>query len=692
MNERLGVAGLPRPEGRLIWVHGASVGESLAALPLIEKLLADEPKTHVLVTSGTVTSARMMQARLPPGAIHQFVPLDTPQAVARFLAHWKPDAGLFVESDLWPNLILAAAARGVRLALVNARISAQSAAGWKRVPRTAKTLLGAFDAVLAQDEEIAARFRALGARNVTVAGSLKADAPPLACDDAALAALRAQIGTRPVLLAAQTHSGEDETILPAHDMLRARFADLLTIIVPRHLERAGDIEMLCGDRAAKRRGRGDAISHQTQVYIADTLGELGLFYRLARFCFIGGTLVPMGGHNPLEPAVLNCAVLAGPHRASATTAYQAILGAQGFGGVASSGDIAREAARLFASPAAAEEAGRAAARGAAKLSGAVARTVAMLKNLLRDNANACFLEKKRRDGGAAGAAGRALWRQRGLQGPPRPSPSRQRPRAVCRQSDRGRQRQDAGGGSAGRHAADAGKEYFLPDPWLWRQGARPGAGAGRRMTRRRWATKRCCWPAPRRPSWRATGQRARRWPTREGADVIVMDDGHQNFSLAKNLSLVVVDGESGFGNGRMMPAGPLREPVAQGLARADAVVIMGGGNPDLGGFRGAVLRARLVPQDASLRGERLFAFAGIGRPEKFIASLKQAGAVLTGTQFFPDHHPYRPGEIAALKARGALVTTEKDYVRLSPQDRDGIAVLKVAARYSTTTPRPCLTG
>jgi 3-deoxy-D-manno-octulosonic-acid transferase len=385
MNERLGMAGLARPEGRLIWVHGASVGESLAALPLIEKLLAD---ATVLVTSGTVTSARMMQARLPQGALHQYVPLDTPRAVARFLDFWKPEAGLFVESDLWPNLILAASARGIKLALVNARISSRSAANWAYAPRTARALLGAFDAVLAQDEEIAMRLRGLGARNVMVAGSLKADAPPLGCDARALAVLQAAIGTRPVLLAAQTHPGEDETVLPAHDMLRARFGALLTIIVPRHMERGPDIEMLCGTRAVKRRATGGGLSPETEIYIADTMGELGLFYRLAPFCFIGGTLVPMGGHNPLEPAVLNCAVLAGPHRASAAGAYEAILGAQGFGSVHSSSDIAREAARLISDPEGARAAGHAAARGAASLSGAVAKTVAVLQALLEPHARA----------------------------------------------------------------------------------------------------------------------------------------------------------------------------------------------------------------------------------------------------------------------------------------------------------------
>jgi 3-deoxy-D-manno-octulosonic-acid transferase len=381
LKERLGVSAIARPPGRLVWVHGASVGESLAALPLIERLLA-EGDTGVLVTSGTVTSAVLMAQRLPPGVLHQFVPLDMPGAVARFLDHWKPDIGLFVESDLWPNLILAASARGVRLALVNARISARSARHWAWARKSAAALLGAFDVVLAQDEEIAARFRQLGARDVQVVGSLKADAPPLGVNEADLAAMRTLIGDRPVLLAAQTHPGEDETVLPAHDLLRARFPDLLTILVPRHVTRGGEIEMLCGARPSARRSAGGVITSETAIYIADTMGEMGLLYRLAPFCFLGGTLVPLGGHNVLEPAALHCAVLAGPHTVNAAGAYAAVLEAQGFGLVCSSADIAREAARLLFDDDAARTAGDAAARGAASLSGAVTRTTAVARRLL----------------------------------------------------------------------------------------------------------------------------------------------------------------------------------------------------------------------------------------------------------------------------------------------------------------------
>jgi len=386
MGERLGTASAARPDGRLVWIHGASVGESLAALPLIEKLLAED--IRVLVTSGTVTSAAMMRARLPAGAIHQYVPLDTPRATARFLDHWRPAAGLFVESDLWPNLLLEAQRRGVKLALINARISERSAAGWRRAPQMARTLLGVFDTILAQDEDFAARFRAMGAHDVVVAGSLKADAPPLSCDENALAAMRAVIADRPLLLAAQTHPGEDETILPAHDQLRARFPDLLTIIVPRHVERGPDIAMLCGARPNARRAAGEPVTPKTAVYIADTMNELGLFYRLPSFCFLGGTLVPMQGHNPLEPAILNCAVLAGPSRANSARAFEAVLGAQGFGDVQTSTDIAREAERLLSDPQAARAAGIAAARGAASLSGAVEKTIRAVKNLLGADARA----------------------------------------------------------------------------------------------------------------------------------------------------------------------------------------------------------------------------------------------------------------------------------------------------------------
>lgn len=386
INERLGLDLMPRPDGEVIWVHGASVGECNAALPLIEALLQQKRDRHVLLTSGTVSSAQQMQERLPPRAIHQFIPVDAPAATARFLDHWRPQAGLFVDSDIWPNLILGAKSRGMKLALINARMSERSLGGWSWAPKTAAALLSAFDLCLAQDEEIAGRFRQLGARGVRAIGSLKADAPPLPADAAALQSLKDSIADRPVLLAAQTHPGEDETILPVHDMLRQTIANLLTIIVPRHVTRGPEIAMLCGERPAVRRAQGELPKNGTAIYIADTMGELGLFYRVAHFAFIGGSLVRHGGQNPLEPARLNCAVLAGPHTFNFTGAYDAIFRAQGLGLVRSSTEIAGIASRLLNDAEAVKSLGAAAAAAAATLGGAVAKTVAAVEQLLACNA------------------------------------------------------------------------------------------------------------------------------------------------------------------------------------------------------------------------------------------------------------------------------------------------------------------
>jgi 3-deoxy-D-manno-octulosonic-acid transferase len=380
-DERLGHASRPRPEGTLVWVHGASVGECLAALPLIDAL-TETLRCKVLVTSGTVTSAKLMHERLPAHAIHQFVPIDTPAATARFLDHWRPQIGLFVDSDIWPNLVLGARERGVKLALVNARMSEHSFKGWRWVRATAAELLSSFRACLAQDDEIAERFRDLGSPNVQVVGSLKADAPVLPANSEKLEALRRAIGTRPLLLASQTHPGEEETILPAHDVLRRQFPDLLTVIVPRHPDRAAAIAMLCGTRSCRLRSTGEMPAADTAVYIADTMGELGLFYRLAPFAFVGGSLIRHGGQNPLEPAKLGCAVLAGPHTFNFTTAYEAVFAAQGSGLVNGTAEIAALAAKLLGDAGEAKRLGEAAAEGARKLGGAVAKTVDVVVKML----------------------------------------------------------------------------------------------------------------------------------------------------------------------------------------------------------------------------------------------------------------------------------------------------------------------
>jgi 3-deoxy-D-manno-octulosonic-acid transferase len=387
IGERLGHTNAARPDGRLIWVHGASVGECLAALPLIDVLLKT-PGRHVLLTSGTLTSAKLMAERLPENAIHQFVPVDTPASIARFLDHWRPDAALFVDSEFWPNMIRDAAARGIPLALINGRMSERSFINWSYAPQSAAALLTRFLVCLAQDQETAERLRLLGAKNVDVTGSLKADAPPLPAQAEKLDALRAAIGARPVWLAASTHPGEDETILPAHDALRRDYPDLLTIIVPRHPGRGGEIAMLCGARSVMQRSHGGLPARETAIYVGDTLGELGIFFRAVNFAFIGGSLIPHGGQNPLEPARLHCAVMAGPHTENFTPAYDAIFAAQGLGRVKSCAEIAALAHRFLSNPDEAHTIGESASRAAAALGGAMEKTREAIEALLEKHAHA----------------------------------------------------------------------------------------------------------------------------------------------------------------------------------------------------------------------------------------------------------------------------------------------------------------
>lgn len=381
LSERFGRTTLARPAGELIWIHGASVGECLSILPLVEEMLW-QPARSVLVTSGTVTSAKLMGERLPEGAFHQFVPVDSPSVVQRFLDHWQPQAGLFVDSELWPNLISAAHKRGIKLALINGRMSARAYAGWRRAQKSARHLLSSFELCLAQDDLSAKRFRLLGARDVRVMGNLKADAPPAPTDAVKMKELRDAIGARPVLLAASTHPGEDETILPAHDALRRQFSHLLTITVPRHPARGGEIAMLCGARSHARRSENQLPGDETAVYIADTIGELPLFYRAASFAFIGGSLVPHGGQNPLEAAKISRAVMAGPHTENFAGIYETIFTAQGEGRVHGCAEIVALAGRWLGDCESANRAGHAAANAATALGGALEKTHVAVETML----------------------------------------------------------------------------------------------------------------------------------------------------------------------------------------------------------------------------------------------------------------------------------------------------------------------
>ena len=364
ISERLGQPGRPRPEGKLVWLHAASVGESLSLLPLVERLAARLPAPRpitVLVTTGTVTSAKLMAERLPTGAIHQFVPVDRPAYVRRFLDHWRPDLVLWAESDFWPNLLAGIAGRNVPLVLVQGRISARSFAGWQRARGFIRTVLGRFTLCLTQTPGDAERLAALGAREVRCLGNLKMAVPPLPHQPAELAELQQVIGNRPLWLAASTHAGEEAAAARIHQRLAARFPRLLTIIVPRHPHRgpdvAAEVKALGLDAALRSAGQGP----DTAIYVADTMGELGLFYRLCPIVFMGKSLSVGGGQNPFEPALLGAAVLFGPRMSNfpdmapvMAAAGAAILVADEAGLAESIGDLLADPAKLATRRAAAQ--------------------------------------------------------------------------------------------------------------------------------------------------------------------------------------------------------------------------------------------------------------------------------------------------------------------------------------------------
>ena len=352
LGERRGLAGVPRPPGPLVWVHAASVGEATAMLRLIERLLETRPGIEVLVTTGTLTSAELLADRLPARARHQFVPVDLPSWVERFLNYWRPGMALWVESELWPNLVLATHARGIPMILINARLSARSYRRWRRWPRLIHPILEAFALSLAQDAEQGARLRALGARDVAAVGDLKAEGAPLPVDPAQLERLRREIGARPLWLAASTHEGEEEIAADVHLRLVADCPGLLTITAPRHPARGDAVAAMLAGRGLRvaRRSRGEAIAQTTDLYLADTMGELGLFYRLAGIAFIGGSLIPKGGHNPFEAARLDCAVLHGPDMSNCAAMAAALAAAGAAETVHGGEDLARAVSRLIADP------------------------------------------------------------------------------------------------------------------------------------------------------------------------------------------------------------------------------------------------------------------------------------------------------------------------------------------------------
>lgn len=325
LEERRGVSGLERPEGRLAWFHAASVGEAASLIELLRRLGQERSDLHCLVTTVTRTSAEFLEGRLPERCFHQYAPADVAPWVGRFLDHWRPDLAVWTESELWPATLAETHARGIPMVLINARISARSYRRWRMSRGMARGLLGRFDAILAQDALAAEQLGALGApaERLRVVGTLKEGAAPLSHDEAERVRLARALARRPVWLAASTHPGEEDTVFAVYRIARRTLPMLALILAPRHPARGDALaEMLRGHGArVAQRSKGEAIEPDTEVYLADTLGEMGLWYRIASVSFVGGSLVPVGGHNPFEPALLGCAILHGPHVRNFAEAY-----------------------------------------------------------------------------------------------------------------------------------------------------------------------------------------------------------------------------------------------------------------------------------------------------------------------------------------------------------------------------------
>lgn len=313
--ERFGYASCLRPEGKLIWMHGASVGECLSMLPLVKKLLEKHSDLHILVTSGTITSAHLMAERLPQRAFHQYVPIDLSKTAHRFIRYWQPDAVLWFESEFWPNLLSVISKAGIPLVLLNGRISDRSFKRWQRALWFIQPIQRLFTLSFGQTDLDVQRLKRLGAREAVCAGNLKYAAGEPVFDAAELERLLKKIGERPCWCAGSTHFNEEEQLADVHLKLKKKYKNLLFVNAPRHPNRANELERMYRQKGLNvaRRSKGEEITPQTDVYLADTIGEMGLIYQLASLVFVGGSLIPFGGQNMLEPMRLKRVVFVGPY-------------------------------------------------------------------------------------------------------------------------------------------------------------------------------------------------------------------------------------------------------------------------------------------------------------------------------------------------------------------------------------------
>ena len=651
-DERRGISDTLRPPGPLVWIHGASVGEVLAAAALIERLRA--LNIRILLTSGTVTSAAIIARRFGPDLIHQYVPYDLPRFVERFLDHWRPSLALFIESDLWPNLILSSATRRLPMVLINGRMSHRSFTRWRRMPVTVSDLLGRFDICLAQSVADAERFAALGCRNVVSTGNLKLDVPAPPADSAKLEHLMAAAQNRPIIVAASTHPGEEEILIEAHRTLKTFFPMILSIIVPRHANRGHDIAgmIAAAGLRVKLRSHDELPAAITDIYVADTMGELGLFYRLSPIVFMGGSLVAHGGQNPVEAIKLGAAIVHGPHVFNFADIFASLDKAGGARQAdtktrwsSNSGNCWQIRWPVRSPP----------TRRRWSWSSSVARWSAPFP---RSSPTCCNCGSR----WARRMREPAFWYR-----PPSLPMRLLRPFGAVYGAVAARRLQREGlnagipvlcvgnfsVGGAGKTPAVLALAKLLravgETPVVLSRGyggtlRGPIAVDGERHL----ATQVGDEPLMMASSVPVVVARDRAGGVALarslGASVILMDDGFQNPAIVKDISLIVIDSERGLGNGGVFPAGPLRAPLPAQLRRTDALVIVGAGlaanaiAAAVAASSKPVYRAHLTPDQqslATLRGKRLLAFAGIGDTARFFRTLHAGGLNVVATRASP---------------------------------------------------------
>jgi len=309
--ERYGVTDQRRPHGDFIWFHGASVGESLSILPLIQKITEHYPTTNFLLTTTTTAAQKVVSSRINKNSIHQFIPFDAIQWVNKFLDHWQPKAVFFVESEIWPNILWQTHLRNIPIILLNARLSEASLINWLRIKKISKKMWECFSGIYTQSDVFTERFHKLGAINVKTVGNIKLLSEKLPFDEIECVYWEKQIKDRLCWVAASTHDGEEEMIFKVHQELKKDFPNLLTIVVPRHVERCEKV--ISNAKNVKISRFTEKALQDEDVLLVDAMSKLGIFYRLSPIAFIGGSLVPVGGHNPLEPVMLGAFPLWGPY-------------------------------------------------------------------------------------------------------------------------------------------------------------------------------------------------------------------------------------------------------------------------------------------------------------------------------------------------------------------------------------------